>query len=403
MERSRWKKKKPTLRCPHHFFSQPRDPPQSHSHHSLQPVAETRARQSELWRSLILAFCRQEKVRGCGCAEMAARAFWRQRDQHPPFIPIPPSNRAQVFFLTPDAADDTPLFWNKAIDREQGEQRDREMCACACLAHTHTLPPIHPHSLSLSLSALLFSSRRPPQRGSPGRLPGGHGDGGPGTEKSVGSALPSASLSPHARTPVSPSHLFSSSLSASPSRHSGWTAPRPGPWSCGARWRPGRTPLLPGPGRRAWRARWSRWTSWPRRRGGGQVRGEERGWKGVVRAPRALSRRPSHTLISLSPKHFRAGGPPPGAAGGGGQAAGRAGRGQVRLSFWRGREGRGWVGHHNLAFESHFHFLPFLSPGCSRGRPPTTWASNFFELGGSVIEERERARGAISHNTQAGP
>lgn len=30
---------------------------------SLQPIAETRARQSELWRSLILAYCRHEKVR----------------------------------------------------------------------------------------------------------------------------------------------------------------------------------------------------------------------------------------------------------------------------------------------------------------------------------------------------
>lgn len=50
---------------------------------TLQPVAETRTRQSELWRSLILAFCRHHKL----------------------------------FFLTPDAADDTPLFWNKAIDR----------------------------------------------------------------------------------------------------------------------------------------------------------------------------------------------------------------------------------------------------------------------------------------------
>ena len=46
----------------------PRPNPRCHNraplskHNSLQPVAETRARQSELWRSLILAYCRHHKV-----------------------------------------------------------------------------------------------------------------------------------------------------------------------------------------------------------------------------------------------------------------------------------------------------------------------------------------------------
>ena len=93
----------------------------------------------------------------CGDGGESVLATTRPAPPIHPHSPIPPSNRAQVFFLTPDAADDTPLFWNKAIDREQGEQREREMCACACLAHTHTFPPIHPHSLSLSLSLLFFS------------------------------------------------------------------------------------------------------------------------------------------------------------------------------------------------------------------------------------------------------
>lgn len=59
-------------------------PSQNAHHASLQPVAETRAKQSALWRDLILAYCRAKRV-------------WT---------------------VTADGGDADELFCNRAIDRE---------------------------------------------------------------------------------------------------------------------------------------------------------------------------------------------------------------------------------------------------------------------------------------------
>lgn len=62
------------MRLRAHVFPPPLYPP-THTAaclhtHSKQPVKETADKQSALWGSLILAYCKHNKVRGCVCMSL---------------------------------------------------------------------------------------------------------------------------------------------------------------------------------------------------------------------------------------------------------------------------------------------------------------------------------------------
>lgn len=90
---------------------------------SLQPIKETRSKQSALWRDLILAYCKHEKVRerksggerkkiSTPLARSASFSFHFHNGK---------KTRIQIFVLS--TTDDGPLFANKEINRKSVDVR----------------------------------------------------------------------------------------------------------------------------------------------------------------------------------------------------------------------------------------------------------------------------------------
>jgi len=99
--------------------SRPPLSPLSSNTNSLQPIKETRAKQSALWRDLILAYCKHKKVRESKREMESGESGIKPRlPLLNLFSPLPlfPQQQKQIFVLS--TTDDGPLFANNEINRE---------------------------------------------------------------------------------------------------------------------------------------------------------------------------------------------------------------------------------------------------------------------------------------------
>lgn len=94
---------------------------------SLQPVAETRDKQSDLWQRLILQYCRSQKV---SARRISARMCAETSIRHAAKMQIQ-LVYVQVFIVSTSGGDQLPLFTNPSIDRES---HPHEPCTETALA-----------------------------------------------------------------------------------------------------------------------------------------------------------------------------------------------------------------------------------------------------------------------------